>query len=497
MANALALIPVASRSISIMTKLNSATAGYQSKTILAQQAAFRFSMSLQGMGNSAQKSQNALDKAKEKVKELVKSLELGKKALNGFKDAFQLAQTMEWKEKTFQSMTGSKESGTALMEYAKLYGQNKSILGAEGTVNATEAFLPYTTDLDEIQKLYQLTERLYAKNPGKGIDGAVNTMSSILAGDVSAAKGQYGITELSGDNMQTFAGNQDMQGTIGYLDDTFNRFGATQDLVTGNFTSLIIQAEMFGNKIQAALADQAGPIIQNLSYLFQQLNEAMDAGKFTPFFELIGLGCEMVGSMIGWIADNLDWLIPTIAGVASAFLIMVKVMKVVRAAIEIVHLTLTAMTGNWLGLIAAIIGVAVGVGVSNKMKEEMDKLEDLEKNLEDQKKIYNENKKEPTEDKKESLVDKINTNRPLPVELSNTAPISVKGEVEIEKESQRYLFDLAAQKAFATFNMQQVVPQVIIQNQNVSQSADLEEISRGLGDLVFQNQQVQAAGVYG
>ena len=70
------------------------------------------------------------------------------------------------------------------------------------------------------------------------------------------------------------------------------------------------------------------------------------------------------------------------------------------------------------------------------------------------------------------------------------------GEVEIQKEVLRYQFDLAAQKAMAVFRMQQFVPQVIIQNQNVSQTADLNEINSSLGDMIYQNQQLQPAGVY-
>ena len=55
---------------------------------------------------------------------------------------------------------------------------------------------------------------------------------------------------------------------------------------------------------------------------------------------------------------------------------------------------------------------------------------------------------------------------------------------------------MAAQKAMAMFNLQQITPQVSVHVERVEKTADMEEVANYLGDVVSQNQQAQAAGVY-
>ena len=196
----------------------------------------------------------------------------------------------------------------------------------------------------------------------------------------------------------------------------------------------------------------------------------------------------LLGSGISWVTQNYETLFP-IVQVATTALVAYKVATVSAAvATTVTGLVAAAATGNWLSLGAAVLGAAAAFGIYSSMNRAAGGLGNgAIKSVEDAQKAA---------EKAIAKAPKMSLGS-VPVEVSNKSPISVKGEVEIEKETLRYQFDLAAQKAFAMFNMTQIVPQVVVQNQHVSKTIDVEEVNNALGDMVYQNQQTKAAGVYG
>ena len=84
----------------------------------------------------------------------------------------------------------------------------------------------------------------------------------------------------------------------------------------------------------------------------------------------------------------------------------------------------------------------------------------------------------------------------IPVEVSNTAPISVKGEVEIESESLRYFADFANAKFLAMYSTSMVQPQMIIENQTINENADWDEGYERFGDMISERAAGMPKGAY-
>lgn len=418
---------------------------------------------------------------------LVSAAYLGKKALDVMFSAVKTGAEQQVQLNSFQSLLNSDEAGKALYDYTKLYGQQKSALGAMGIANATKSFLPFTQDIKQLTKLYQLTERLYSRDPTQGSEGATFAMKELISGDTTSAKERFNISGLSGATIRDFANTNDINGLTNYLDQTFNRFGATQGIVDKNFTSLQTQATKFGNSVRDALGGEASPTVQNLSTMFQQLNADMEAGKFSPFFNAMGNGMVALGSGLSWVTQNYETLFPFVQGVTTALIAYKTATTIAGIATTATSLILSASTGQWWALAGAVAGAAAAYGVYKSLDSIAGNAGNgAVKSVEDAQKAA---------EKAIKAAPKVSFGS-VPVEVSNKSPISVKGEVEIEKESLRYQFDLAAQKAFAMFNMTQVVPQVTIQRQTVSKTVDVEEVNQALGNIVYQNQQTQSGGLY-
>lgn len=471
-----------------MQKIIKATDNFDSKQKEAQKGVERLKSSFKSTQNSTSSAATGIDALTSKVTKFVTASYLGKKAIDVMFSAIKTGAEKQVQLNTFQSLLNSDEAGKALYDYIQIYGKQKSILGDMGVANATKSFLPFTQDINQLQKMYQLTERLYARDPTQGSGGAVFAMKELISGDVMSARERFNISGISGAKIRDLANSGDINGTLQYLDDVFNRFGATQAIVDKNFTSLQTQATKFGNSVRSALGDESSPAVQNLSTMFQQLNADMDAGKFAPFFNLVGNGLYYLGSGLSWLSQNLSTVVPVIGGLSMALLAYKTVSVIATAATSAMNITLSAATGNWIALAAGIAGAVTAYGIYKNMDSIAGSAgSGAAKSAEDAQKAA---------EQAIAKAQKLSGSGALNTEITNKAPIPVKGTVEIEKESLRYQFDLAAQKAMAMFNLQQVTPQVNVHVERVEKTADMEEVANYLGDVVYQNQQTQAAGVY-
>lgn len=466
-----------------MQKIIQSSDAYEKKQQEAQKVTEKFKASVSGFQNTSASAAGGLNLVTAKITGLVSAAYMGKKAIDLMFTAIKTGASNQVQLNTFQSLLGSANAGTALNDYIKAYAK-KSALGYTDLASSTTSFLGFTKNVDQIEQLNKLVERLYAKNPEQGASGAVFALKEILTGQTQSIKDRFNMNGISADKITKLTQAGDIEGTINYLDEIFNKFGATQGIVTANFDSLLMGFNRFKSNFIQGMSDEANPAVQNLSLVMKQLNADMDAGKFQPFFTLMANGAAAIGNGLAWVAQNANFLIPVIGGVVSAIVIFNTAMNLAKMYTMATGIMISAVAGNWITAAALIAGAAATIGLSATLNKQNDSIKQSAKSLTDAKAAA-----------AKAMTGTVAATK-VPVEVANTSPISVKGNVEIEKESQKYLFDLAAQKAFATFNMQQVTPQVIIQNQNVSKVADLEEINQSLGDVVYQNQQSQASGVY-
>nr|WP_319488472.1 hypothetical protein [uncultured Caproiciproducens sp.] len=466
-----------------MQKIIQASDAYEKKQQQAQKATDQFKASMKGINSNSTAAVTGIGAVTAKITGLVSAAYLGKKAVDLLFTAVKAGATQQLQKNTFEALLSNDKAGTALFNYVNTYAKT-SALGAQDLSSATTSFLAFTRDINQIDQLNKLTERLYAKDPNQGAEGAVFAIKEILTGQTMSLKNRFNMNGVSAEKIQKLSEKGDIAGTINYLDQVFNRFGATQSVVDKNFNSLTMSAQRFKTNFVQGMAGEASPTVQNLSLLMKQLNDDMSAGKFQPFFSLVANGSLAIGNAMSWVAQNANVLVPIIGGVVSAIVVYNAAMGLARLYTLTTGAAISAVAGNWIGAAVLIAGAAATIGIATSLNSQNN---DLKKNVLTLAQAKNDYTKS---------LDNAHISAKVPVEVSNKSPISVKGQVEIEKESQKYLFDLAAQKAIANFSMVNNTPSVIIQNQNVSKTADLGEINQALGDMVYQNSGTQPQGVY-
>ena len=403
---------------------------------------------------------------------------LGKKALEGMFAAVNLSALQKVQETTFQALTHSDRIGSQLYDYVSRYAE-VSALGREDVAKGVTSALTVTRDINQIEQFIKMIERLYAKDPTKGAQQAVFSLKELLAGDVVSARGVYGITGISGDYIRKLTGAGDIQGAFDYISGFLDKFGATQEVVDRNFTGLTTQTNVFTSNLKTAIGEEATPVMESLAGVMQRLNADMEAGKFQPFINVMVNGMELVGNGIAWVVENLNWIAPTLVGVMTALIIYNGVMKVVNTTTQILGITTGILTGGWVkaaAALAAFIGSAAAISAVTKSVDT--------------------ETKQSIADIKNQLSAGLAGTADIDAHITNTDPIKVTGEVEIEKENMRYLLDAASQKFYAQFSTAMLAPQVNIYGQTIEKTADIREVLPVLAEGLTEAGEAYAEGVY-
>ena len=401
-----------------------------------------------------------------------------RKAWKGTMDAINLSAMQKVQETTFQALLNSKAAGSALYDYVSAYAK-VSALGREDIANAVTAYSAYTKNADQLERMIKLTERLYAKDPTQGAEGAVFAMRELLSGDTMSIKDRFNMSGFSGETIRNFANTGDIEGMLDYVDQMFNRFGATQEVVDANFDNLTTQTNIFTSNLKTAIAESATPAMETLAGTMRRLNAEMDAGKYQPFIVLMANGMELIGSGIAWVAENLNWLAPAVLGGATAFIVYKGVQMTATAAMAIFKAVTALTTLDVVNLTAAVAGLVGGMAAMSAVSKQIDAGVEMD-----------------MESAKKQFADLPAAGAKLPVEVANSAPIKVKGEVEIEEESMRYLLDIQGQKWLAKFSTATLAPQMIFNGTTIEKTADFDEFAEYALESLRTSVETAADGVY-
>lgn len=458
--NLAAVFSITDRYSTAITRIMKSQDSFERKQASIDRATEVFNKRMGTLKNHAGSAAGGIDSLAGRIAGLVSVTYLAKKAFDGMFGAINLSALQKVQETTFQALLNSEQAGTKLYQYVGAYAKI-SALGREDIAKGVTSFLTVTRDMAQVEQLIKMTERLYAKDPTQGAEGAVFALKEALAGDTISLRNRYGITGLSGEDLR--AG--DTTSKLAQIDAALNRFGATQAVVDKNFTGLLTQTNIFTSNLKTAIGEQAAPVMEKLAEVALRLNDNMEAGKYQPFINLMVNGMELIGNGIAFVADNANWLIPVVGGVVMAIIAYNAAMAVANTVTLLMGVSLSAVTGNWIKVGAIVAGVAGAAAlVSASMKDIDSSIANSATGLEGMK----------------NAAGTALKGTKLPVEITNTDPVKVTGEVDIEKENLKYLMDIAGAKFFAKFSTATLAPQVNIYGQTIEKTADVNEITGAL-----------------
>lgn len=388
-------------------------------------------------GQQQQKIRHIADGFDSINNKLLKTASLAYMAKKGFDvlmGGIKTSATLMSQENTLKALVGP-AAGSALMDYNKAYAR-RSMFDVTQVNAGSIGFLNYTRDIDQLDRMQQMAERLYAKDPNQGAEGAMFAMKELLSGDVVSARNRYGITGVSGETIRGFMDSGNTGAALDYIDAALNRFGATVEAMEANRDNLLVTWEMFTSNLSADWGEALTNATGKANVFAQTLYDLQQAGDLQPILGAAASAANVLAIGLAWVGENLNWLIPLTGTAAAGLLTYTAVTKgfaIAEKAATVINTAFGATlpiisVGMWPVILAALAGAAallVLTGAFDKASNAMDnfvgnKVEDL-RNI--------------------AGVELGKTE--LPVSIANTEPISVRGEVQIEDQSVKYIYDLA------------------------------------------------------
>ena len=408
---------------------------------------------------------------------------MAKKGFDVLMGGIKTSATLMSQENTLKALVCS-AAGSALMDYNKAYAR-RSMFDVTQVNAGSIGFLNYTRDIGQLDRMQQMAERLYAKDPNQGAEGAMFAMKELLSGDVVSARNRYGITGVSGETIRGFMDSGNTGAALDYIDAALNRFGATVEAMEANRDNLLVTWEMFTSNLSADWGEALTNATGSANVFAQTLYDLQQAGNLQPVLAVAAEGAELLATGLTWVGNNLQWIIPVSGGAAIGLLTYTAAtegMKIVTKAAEFavalfnkeIALT-TVMTGPMvIAVLAGAAALLVLTGAFDKASNAMDnfvgnKIEDL-RNI--------------------AGVELGKTE--LPVSIANTEPISVRGEVQIEDQSIKYIYDLAEARRMREYSG--VTVNVNSQFGDIHRDADTDYI---LDELVYRAQNELAGAPLG
>ena len=457
----------------------------------ADQATEQMKDAIKGVGDNAQQMEprviNPLDKISKKLLGFVSIGYAVKKAFDLMWSGIQGAATQQAQSNTIQALVGNDQLGAGLYQYIGDYAKS-SALGRTDLAKGFTAFNTVSRDLDDMTRLFKMTERLYAKDPTQGSEGAVFALKEALEGDTMSMRNRFGI-RLSGETLRNYFDTGDISGGLDYIDQQMAKFGATQSVVDKNTGNLMVQLNMFSSNLKDAFGENMTTSMQPVLNIIGRLQEMLDAGKFQPFFDLFAAGATFVGNALAFVVDNAEVLVPVLIFATSAFVALkiatglaaiqeayfAAMAGVAQKAVMGLNATLLfSPLGLFIGLLAggaALLGyfTSQANGAKNALAEDLN-YDQLNKDLA--------------------------ASKALDVNVTNDEPISVSGDVQIEEDNLKYLMDLANRDYVAKFSTATLAPQMQVTIGQVNQTADINGITDQLANELTAMISNEAEGAY-
>lgn len=395
-------------------------------------------------------------------------------------EAIQTATKQTVQLNTMQALVGNDQIGSGLYEWVSDYAE-KSMLGREDISQGVMSFLSTTRNFDELQQLVGMAERLYAKDPTQGSEGAIFALKEVLAGDTVSMRNRYGITGFSGETIREMIANGQTAEAIQYISDIMDNFGASEAVVEKNSQSLSTQLNILTSNFKTEFGESMMGVMEALLPTIKQLSEDLSAGKFQPFFDLMANGGLLVANVFSFLAKNADLvkfaLVAVAAATAANFITSIVAATGVTA---IFNATLLANPLVWfVGLLAlGVGGLALFESQVNKTKKSL--ASDTTIGGFD----YN------SDEFKDLLA-----NTKVKTSLEGET-VSVTGNVNIEEDNLKYLLDIAEREYVAKFSTATLAPQVSVTFGDVHETADVNQIISQIDSAMSDMIATEAEGAY-
>jgi len=218
------------------------------------------------------------------------------------------AMKMEQSQVVIGAMFDDKKLSKRYQDMMNKFAIKSPILNTQDMYANSKSFISQSKDVKQLEKMWNLTERLVAVDPKQGVEGAVLAMKELMSGDSQSMVERFEMPRKALNDIKNLPLNEQLAA----LDKLYNKMGMTNKLVTSmGSTSL-----GYINQIKEALAGKFRSVgfeaLKSLKPIIVDIKNAISDGALDGFFKSMGTAFAFLGSEASKFANYIKKNWPTI-----------------------------------------------------------------------------------------------------------------------------------------------------------------------------------------
>jgi hypothetical protein len=224
-----------------------------------------------------------------------------------FDSTFGQAANYEMSTKVIQAMFNDKKKSEQYVKAMEQMAIGSPLLNSQNIFANSKSFIALSKNQIQLEKMWDLTERLLAVDPAQGVEGAVFALRELFSGDAKSMAERFEMPKSALNEIK----NLPIEKQIVKLDELFNKMGMTKSLVNEMGDTTLGVWNQIKETTAIALRQIGDPAVKIIKPFLDDANRALQSGKLNPYIEFgkdmasgIAKGFIKVSRGVGkWIDD--------------------------------------------------------------------------------------------------------------------------------------------------------------------------------------------------
>jgi hypothetical protein len=172
------------------------------------------------------------------------------------------------------------------------------IMNSKDMLENSKSFLSVSKDLKQLEKMWNLAERMAAIDPAQGVEGAVYALRELFSGDAVSMVERFELPRKVMNEIKKLP----IEKQLAALDKYFNRIGWTTKVVDDMGNSTLGLWRRVNEQFQLVLAKMGEPSLKVLKNFFSNILEKLESGELNRFTEI---GAKMIKNILSGLTNGI------------------------------------------------------------------------------------------------------------------------------------------------------------------------------------------------
>ena len=268
------------------------------------------------------------------------------------------AMKMEQSQVVIDAMFDDKKLSKQYQDMMNSFAIKSPVLNTQDMYANSKSFISQSKDVKQLEKMWNLTERLVAVDPAQGVEGAVLAMKELMGGDAQSMVERFEMPRKALKDIK----NLPLDEQLAALDKLFNKMNMTNKLVKDMGTTSL----GYINQIKEALSMKFRAVgfeaLKSLKPIIVDIKNAVSDGALDGFFKSMGNAFQFLGVEAAKFSDYIKTNWPTIkANFQSTQSLLAPVGDALKFVYDKAKQVGDWIVQNWTLVQETIIGVTTAV----------------------------------------------------------------------------------------------------------------------------------------